>query len=678
MTNAFYNDSGNPGTRTKARSVVIREEFRLLEVGFDAVEASLNAKLNKASPASTGNFTHTGGNVDFSGATNFYAPTPGTGDNSNRVATTAFALAVLGAAGSLIPPQATHAGKALVTDGTSYSWQLILPTQTGNARKYLFSDGTNASWQTSFGLAAGGISTYTVTSSHTGEARIIDFGNSTTGIEVNLPNATGLHNGESFLVSFGASAASNAQGVCDSTGELLFASVSKVQAAFLTSNATAAGTWRTWTPYTNASLATPPACYINGLSSNLRAVPGSASPVVSIPMGGDQFLVASRQSAGLGVDIYVLTATGLTVSIGTVATSAGGDTIAFMKLLAVTGGYALVYALTSSYDIKVVGITVAGTTPTAGGAVTVAAANALTLASFAEFSCDAAGDKILIGYKKSATALNVIVVQVLGTTINPSGTPTTLVSSSTSTGASIDVVAISSTAFFVTYGYSDGTTKGTQCMIVTVSGLTTNTNVAVSIDTDLSYAKAVLISGSLALVSKTQALAGAHFARTVSISGTTLTVNAEVNTGAGGASGFNKPFAVAVGSYYAVGCTAASPTTGAMVAVSVSGVTVTVVGSTINWPGSGVYASAPRPVLIGSRLAVPRGAPQGLNLYDIGAGGMSLALSIDNGLQLNTSVYTIDGSLYKLSYGKYILCVKPEQGSSFAVAVISKYGSMAA
>lgn len=45
-----------------------------------------------------------------------------------------------------LPGQAGNGGKALFTDGTSASWQLVYPDQTNNVGKLLSTDGTNASW----------------------------------------------------------------------------------------------------------------------------------------------------------------------------------------------------------------------------------------------------------------------------------------------------------------------------------------------------------------------------------------------------------------------------------------------------------------------------------------------------------------------------------------------------
>lgn len=70
-----------------------------------------------------------------------------------------------GAAGSAIPSQTGHSGKALFTNGSTMSWLDVeqLPDMTGQADKYLTTDGEDASWETLTipEVPAGGIETGT-------------------------------------------------------------------------------------------------------------------------------------------------------------------------------------------------------------------------------------------------------------------------------------------------------------------------------------------------------------------------------------------------------------------------------------------------------------------------------------------------------------------------------------
>lgn len=144
MTNPHYNATGSPAVRSKARSDVIRGEYEAIEAGFDSVES---AKADLSGDTFTGPVTFNG-SVSF--ATTVTAPTvPSAGDSTTNVATTAFVQSVLGASGSLLPPQSGHAGKALYTNGTSAAWQAVpspYPSQTGKAGMTLATDGSSAYW----------------------------------------------------------------------------------------------------------------------------------------------------------------------------------------------------------------------------------------------------------------------------------------------------------------------------------------------------------------------------------------------------------------------------------------------------------------------------------------------------------------------------------------------------
>lgn len=73
MANSFYNVTGQPASATRGRSINLREEFALVEDGFDGVETALGLKAPAASPTFSGDVTWSGtGNrfkADFSNAT---------------------------------------------------------------------------------------------------------------------------------------------------------------------------------------------------------------------------------------------------------------------------------------------------------------------------------------------------------------------------------------------------------------------------------------------------------------------------------------------------------------------------------------------------------------------------------------------------------------------------------
>lgn len=54
MANSYYTPSGQPTSASRGRSINVREEFALVEDGFDAVETAMNLKAPKASPTFTG------------------------------------------------------------------------------------------------------------------------------------------------------------------------------------------------------------------------------------------------------------------------------------------------------------------------------------------------------------------------------------------------------------------------------------------------------------------------------------------------------------------------------------------------------------------------------------------------------------------------------------------------
>lgn len=54
MANSYYTPSGQPTSASRGRSINVREEFALVEDGFDAVETAVNLKAPKASPTFTG------------------------------------------------------------------------------------------------------------------------------------------------------------------------------------------------------------------------------------------------------------------------------------------------------------------------------------------------------------------------------------------------------------------------------------------------------------------------------------------------------------------------------------------------------------------------------------------------------------------------------------------------
>lgn len=101
------------------------------------VDTGLALKSNIASPTFTGTPA---------------APTAAPGTNTTQLATTAFVTAA--AFSSSLPSQTGNAGKYVTTDGSTASWGALtgLPSQATHSGKYLTTDGSNASWGALVGL----------------------------------------------------------------------------------------------------------------------------------------------------------------------------------------------------------------------------------------------------------------------------------------------------------------------------------------------------------------------------------------------------------------------------------------------------------------------------------------------------------------------------------------------
>jgi hypothetical protein len=145
MSNPYYTKTGQPASQTQGRSDVIRTEYGLIETGFDSDYAAILLRATSASPTFTGTVT-------MSGASTVTVPTvAGAVDNSTNAASTAFVQTVLGASGTLLPPQTGFTSLySLKTNGTTASWTLTLPAQASNSGKYLGSNGTVESWSYPF------------------------------------------------------------------------------------------------------------------------------------------------------------------------------------------------------------------------------------------------------------------------------------------------------------------------------------------------------------------------------------------------------------------------------------------------------------------------------------------------------------------------------------------------
>lgn len=111
----------------------------VVEAVYDGTKFYLLSDNDKASRDGE---TYTGAQ-DFTAAT-ITAATQTTGDNTNKVATTAFVTST--ALSSSLPSQGGNAGKVIKTDGTNASWELAIPSQSGKSGLSLVTDGASESW----------------------------------------------------------------------------------------------------------------------------------------------------------------------------------------------------------------------------------------------------------------------------------------------------------------------------------------------------------------------------------------------------------------------------------------------------------------------------------------------------------------------------------------------------
>ncbi|MFO1151005.1 MAG: tail fiber domain-containing protein [Alsobacter sp.] len=99
------------------------------------------------------------------------APTQTAGNNSTRLATTAFVQAAVQA--GALPSQTGNGNKALFTNGTTASWQQVFPTQTSKAGQALFTDGTNPYWSVVVQLSQANTWTAQQTFQSSGQAAVL-------------------------------------------------------------------------------------------------------------------------------------------------------------------------------------------------------------------------------------------------------------------------------------------------------------------------------------------------------------------------------------------------------------------------------------------------------------------------------------------------------------------------
>lgn len=493
MTNPFYVNSfvAVPTTTIRAQGDI--QQFQAVEAGFDAVEAVLALKATLTSPAFTGT-------VDMTGAGAVLVPTPGVGGDPSRAASLGLVAAMIGASGTLIPPTASHAGKALMTlDGVTYGWQFPLPVPAGHAGKALTTDGTVFRWQyvvpppasgpgkvprvsqdglgytleALTGLASGGIQTCSVFA-EAGDRTVLDISGCAIGTLVRLPDARTLAVGTSYVMS--QRTGTNVAALLDAANNMLTpASNATGVAAVLADNSTLAGTWKLMSE--GFALSSPLTSFLGvlGPSTNVSTTP-SHTVKFMLPIGGDDFLHASGETSSHSVKLRWLRATGLTITeIANATLAAAGSAVNRVEILALaSGSFVLIRRCTGSNDTYATAFKVSGSSITVGLTVNIQAianSNPATSGNYGlAWSAAVNGDKVLMLLWANGTpGVTAIAFGVAGTTITV-GTKADI--RATVAGLSYGSVAACPEAdkWVVSFG-TEAVTVGVHALVVTASAL---------------------------------------------------------------------------------------------------------------------------------------------------------------------------------------------------------------
>lgn len=361
MTNPFYNVSGAPGAGTRGKSAPIRSEFTGIAAGFDLANTEILARATLAG-------------ATFTGPVKLPAVDLGEADTT-KAATLAYVQAVLGAGGALVPPVAGQAGKFLWNDGSSYTWQFVIPeVKAANAWQVprINAAGSAYAGRAFTGIGDGGIVSGAGVVTVTDAATVIDFSAAAYGALVTLPSATTLPPGFSFVAT-AAPAGANSAGVLDGTGELLLSpSTTDGSVLVLTSNATAAGTWKVLSEKL-AVASISGLRYVLGPTTVTAAASTEAANKAMLKVATNQVLLATGDTTNDTVTLKWLEIIGLDVTVKATATVGGGGAgvVNHCTITAVGSSFLVTY-LTGT-NLKAVAVTLAGSSITAGSVQTVQA-----------------------------------------------------------------------------------------------------------------------------------------------------------------------------------------------------------------------------------------------------------------------------------------------------------------
>jgi hypothetical protein len=316
MTNPYYaHTSGVPATLTRAASSQIRNEYDLIEDGFDLIDTAIDAKANIDSPTFTGTVT---------------VPTPLT---AAAAATKAYVDALSVAAGNV--PTGGSTGQYLVKDSATdfdMSWGSIVSVGTG---------GTTST--ASITLTASSAAAMSVTPA-------------TPGLYVTLPDATTCTKADNLYSVYNAG--DYDYGVKDSAGTQLGWIRARTGAMIgLADNSTAAGVWA----YYGLEKTGITASYVNSTLTNM----GSTIVRVALDANCTCFLFG-------GTDCYAIVYDASTQTWGSATLVASGLVSGgFVGVLSATNQVLVSYGTStptySSVTLTIATNTVTVNTPVAWG-----------------------------------------------------------------------------------------------------------------------------------------------------------------------------------------------------------------------------------------------------------------------------------------------------------------------
>lgn len=457
MTNPYYTATGAPAPNTQGRSAPIRDEFALIEVAFDDIDAQVDENLLRAIRLPVGE----NGEITDADA-----------DRENRVLT-------FDASGNVDvwPPQnaALRANRVLGWDengdrvlaaaGSGYSW---LPSQSGNADKYLTTDGTSPEWRAL--PMVGGLSSPSGSVTLT-DGRVVLIGSYTLGDSITLPDARTITKGAQVLVeSPVGGGTANGYSVRTNDGALLYtgAPANSARLLVLTDNSTQAGTWRVYTidrlTYSGS----------NAVASGPETeVIASMSTGALCEISAGVYLLACGAASG-GIRLAVVTAgSGLGVfsfSAGSTAT-AGTDacltrSIAIRKL---STGYVVTYLTSATGDLKAVPVSVSGTTVTAGAIATIKAGVA---SGSYDLSFQTSGDKATVMYHATSTTVEIACLSYASNAITVGAAVVVHTAAAAMTTLKVQSVLSGADQGFAMVMSRDGTNYATNAYAFTISTTT--------------------------------------------------------------------------------------------------------------------------------------------------------------------------------------------------------------